>query len=99
MFGARSVYGRCIGFVWQKIRIKKMKKYDIELLEKLNQCEFRILGTCDEIRFVASYSKERDVFVTDFCGYWYPPTRICRKGTKNIYVLDLCEKDSAELVF
>lgn len=76
-----------------------MKEYDIDFLEKLNQCKFRIRIASDGRRFVATYSKERGVFLNDFCGIWYPPNRVNRKNTGFIYILDLCEKDSAELVF
>lgn len=76
-----------------------MKEYDIDLLEKLNQCEFRITVASRGNRFIATYSKDRGVFVNDFCCYWYPPNRANRKNTRCIYVLDLCERDSAELVF
>ena len=76
-----------------------MKEYDIDFLEKLNQCKFRIRIASDGRRFVATYSKERGVFLNDFCGYWYPPSHNAVKNTRCIYILDLCEKDSAELVF
>lgn len=76
-----------------------MKEYDIDFLEKLNQCEFRITVESSGGRFVATYSKDRGVFVNDFCGYWYPPSHLSRKNTRRIYVLDLCERDSVELVF
>ena len=78
---------------------QRMKEYDIDFLEKLNQCEFRITVASRGNRFIATYSKDRGVFVNDFCGCWYPPSHISRKNTGCIYVLDLCGEDSVQLIF
>lgn len=76
-----------------------MKEYDIDFLEKLNHCKFRIKVDHTGETFIATYEKERGVFQSAHCGCWYPPTHLNSKNTKSIYVLDLCGQNSVQLVF
>ena len=78
---------------------QKMKEYDIDFLEKLNHCELRIVVAATGESFVATYEKERDVFRSAYCGYWYPPTHLNSKNTKRVYVLDLRGQNRVKLCF